>query len=91
MGLKMSLGRFIADRRKCLHMTQEELADKMTGQMDSPNPLLFAPAIQPLPGKLQAGKEMHMAVLHALKQDTCFEPLRGEERFVRLIHMLEQN
>ena len=29
MGLKMSLGRFIADRRKCLHMTQEELADKM--------------------------------------------------------------
>lgn len=69
----------------------EELADKMTGQMDSPNPLLFAPAIQPLPGKLQAGKEMHMAVLHALKQDTCFEPLRGEERFVRLIHMLEQN
>lgn len=69
----------------------EELVDKLTGQMDSPNPLLFAPAIQPLPGKLQAGKEMHMAVLHALKQDTCFEPLRGEKRFERLIHMLEQN
>ena len=29
MGLKMSLGRFIADRRKCLHMTQEELAEKI--------------------------------------------------------------
>ena len=29
MGLKMSLGRFIADRRKCLHMTQEELAEKL--------------------------------------------------------------
>ena len=28
-GLKMSLGRFIADRRKCLHMTQEELAEKI--------------------------------------------------------------
>ena len=32
MGLKMSLGRFIADRRKCLHMTQEELAEKIAGQ-----------------------------------------------------------
>ena len=29
MGLKMSLGSFIADRRKCLHMTQEELAEKV--------------------------------------------------------------
>lgn len=29
MGEKMSLGRFIADRRKWLHMTQEELAEKL--------------------------------------------------------------
>lgn len=29
MGLRMSLGSFIADRRKYLRMTQEELADKI--------------------------------------------------------------
>ena len=29
MGEKMSLGRFIADRRKRLYMTQEELAEKL--------------------------------------------------------------
>jgi len=29
MGVKMSLGRFIADRRKALCMTQEELAEKI--------------------------------------------------------------
>lgn len=68
----------------------EELTDKLTGQMDSPNPLLFAPAIQPLPEKLQAGKEIRMAALCALKQDDRFEPLRGEERFEKLIQELEQ-
>ena len=29
MGIKMSLGRFISDRRKRLHLTQEELAERI--------------------------------------------------------------
>lgn len=68
----------------------EDLTDKLTGQMDSPNPLLFAPAIQPAPEKLQMNREMRMVCLCGLKQDACFEPLRGEERFQKLVLKLEQ-
>lgn len=59
----------------------DELAERLNGRMDPPNPLLFAPTIAPEPDKLEWSREMKLAVLQALEKDACFEPLRGQERF----------
>lgn len=68
----------------------EELADRLTGQMESPNPLLFAPTIQPVSGQYP-GMVFRMVCLHGLKQDACFEPLRKEARFEALVKKLEES
>lgn len=66
----------------------ESLAEKMTSQVEPPNPLLFAPAVAPGPEQLKWNREICMAILHGLEKDACFEELRGEERFQRLMRKI---
>lgn len=68
----------------------ERMADRMTRPMEPPNPLLFAPEIAPGPEKLGWNREILMAVLRGLEKDACFEPLRGQERFGRLVELIQK-
>lgn len=67
----------------------EELADRLTGPQEPPNPLLFAPATVPDSERLNWSEEFRMVVLHALEKDACFEPLRGDERFQALVRRVK--
>lgn len=69
----------------------EEMAERLTRQQEPPNPLLFAPEIAPGPEKLKISRELRQVVLHGLKQDACFAPLRGQERFRALVSRLEES
>lgn len=69
----------------------EELTDRLTRPMDPPNPLLFEPAIAPVPEKLEITRELRMAILHGLETDEVMEPLREEMRFQALVHRLREN
>ena len=68
----------------------ERLADRMTGPMEPPNPLLFAPEIAPGPEKLEWNQEILMAALRGLETDACFEPLRKQECFQRLVELIRK-
>lgn len=63
----------------------EKLADQINEQMAPPNPLVFAPAIAPEAERLEASRELKLAVLKGLEQDACFAPLRDQERFQKLV------
>lgn len=67
----------------------ERLVERASGQMDLPNSLLFAPAIAPSPEQLTVSSQMRLVFLQGLEKDPCFEELRGEERFERLIAKLK--
>lgn len=67
----------------------ERLIERASGQMDPPNALLFAPAVAPSREKLTVSSQMRQVFLHGLENDACFEELRGEERFERLIARLK--
>lgn len=69
----------------------ERLIERALGRMDSPNSLLFAPAIAPSQEKLTVSRELRLVFLQGLEKDTCFEELRGEERFERLITKLKES
>lgn len=66
----------------------ERLVDRVSGQMDSPNPLLFTPAVAPASENLTVSREMRLIFLRGLEQDACFEELRGEKRFQRLVRKM---
>lgn len=67
----------------------ERLVERASGQMDSPNSLLFAPAIAPSQEQLTVSSQMRLVFLQGLEKDACFEELRGEERFERLVAKLK--
>ncbi|MDE6639304.1 MAG: helix-turn-helix domain-containing protein [Acetatifactor sp.] len=67
----------------------ERLVERASGQMDSPNSLLFAPAVAPSQEQLKVSSQMRLVFLQGLEKDACFEELRGEERFERLIAKLK--
>lgn len=75
-------------RREEAYGYLERLIDRVSGQMDSPNSLLFAPAVVPSSEKLTVSKEMRLVFLQGLEQDACFEEMRGEERFQRLVRKM---
>lgn len=66
----------------------ERLVERAAGQMDAPNSLLFAPNVAPSAEKLTVSREMRLVFLRGLEQDACFEELRGEERFQRLVRKM---
>lgn len=67
----------------------ERLMERVSGQMDPPNSLLFAPAVAPLREQLTVSKEMRLVFLQGLEKDACFEEMRGEERFRELVRTLK--
>lgn len=66
----------------------ERLVERAAGQMDAPNSLLFAPNVSPSSEKLTISREMRLVFLQGLEQDACFEELRGEARFQRLVRRM---
>lgn len=77
-------------KEECLtHL--EQLVDGLLRPMESPNPLLFAPAITVSTEQPAATEEMRMTILHGLEKDDCFEELRSEERFQELIRRLKDS
>ncbi len=69
----------------------ERMSERLTRQQEPPNPLLFAPEIAPGPEKLKWSREFRQVILQGLKQDACFEPLRGNERFQTLVSRLAES
>lgn len=67
----------------------ERLIERASGQMNPPNALLFAPAVATSRENLTVSSQMRLVFLHGLEKDACFEELRGEERFERLIARLK--
>lgn len=65
----------------------EKLAEHITGQPVSPNQALFFPAFSPAT-TMPLSEEFRETMLTGLKQDDCFEPLRGTERFQRILERL---
>ena len=65
----------------------EKLAENLTGQAVPPNQALFFPAFS-LETTMPMSEEIKQIMLADLKQDTCFEPLRGTERFQRILERL---
>ncbi len=63
----------------------EEMAEGLANQT-GPNPLLFAPAIS---AGMQQPKEFLMVCIRGLQTDECFETIRGEERFRKVMEKLE--
>lgn len=63
----------------------ERLAEQVTKPMEPPNPLLFAPAVAPVPEQLERSREMCLNILQGLEKDDCFRELRKNERFRRLV------
>lgn len=69
----------------------ERLVERASGQLDSPNSLLFAPTVAPSPEQLTVSSQMRLLFLQGLEKDACFEELRGEERFEKLITKLRES
>lgn len=69
----------------------ERLIERVAREMDAPNGLLFAPAVMPDAGRLSVSREMRLVFLQGLEKDACFEELRGEERFQRLVRRLRES
>lgn len=66
----------------------ERLVERAAGQMEAPNFLLFAPSVDPSAENLTISREMRLVFLQGLEKDACFEELRGEERFQRLVRKM---
>ena len=79
----------------CLRLGREEkaiehlemLAEHLTGQPVPPNPALFFPAFSP-ETTVPLSEEFRQITVTALKQDACYEPLRGTERFQRILERI---
>ncbi len=69
----------------------ERLIERVTGEMDAPSELLFAPTVMPDAGNLSVSREMRLVFLQGLEKDVCFETLRGEERFQKLVARLRES
>lgn len=78
-------------RREEAYCYLERLIERVAGRMDAPNELLFTPAVMPDAEKLQASSQMRLVYLQGLEKDACFEEMRGEERFQKLIRRLKQS
>ncbi len=68
----------------------EELTENLEGEMAPPNPILFAPAVAPEPERRKPGRELRLVLLQGLQRDACFEEIRGEERFQKLLQRMER-
>lgn len=67
----------------------ERLVDRLAGKAEPPNPLLFAPAVAP--GQSGWSRELRAVILRGLEKDDCFEPLREDGRFRRLVRRLAES
>ena len=89
-GLSAEVYLRLGEQEKALEYL-EQLADRISGQMDPPNPLVFAPAIAPETEKLKWSREMKLAILQGLEKDACFEPFRSLERFQTLVQRVAES
>ena len=76
-------------KEECLEYL-EQYVERLTEGMTPPSSLLFSPTIWPdmEQQKRAVGREMQMMVLHGLEKDACFDEIRGEARFQKLIEKL---
>lgn len=65
----------------------EKLSENLTVQPVPPNQALFFPAFSP-ETTVPLSEEFRQITLKGLKQDACFKPLRGTERFQRILERL---
>lgn len=65
----------------------EKLAENLTGHPVPPNQALFFPAFSP-ETTVPLSEEFRQIVLTGLQQDACYEPLRGTERFQKILERL---